>query len=223
MVPCGDRSIPGIVGDYDPCSHLYETACYLSDSVRQCGGDRVSVSADLSNGTEWLVYGLGIPVVLLVRGGRSGDFCIRKLPMSFLGSFIPDLRSSSIVCGTGNSYRPFPGTGIELRWSAIVLTICGIVDITIATLFVPEKTAQCSTQTASFLTGGIYGTGREKTVKEQSESNATDRRARGLVENPDLEKHRQSQDHIGELLGNSKERFNTVRWILREWMRNGSA
>ena len=48
------------------------------------------------------------------------------------------------------------------------------------------------------------------------------RRAHGLVENPDLEKHRQSQDHIGELLGNSKE-FNTVRWILREWMRNGSA
>ena len=30
-------------------------------------------------------------------------------------------------------------------------------------------------------------------------------RAHGLVENPDLEKHRQSQDHIGELLGNSKE------------------
>ena len=31
------------------------------------------------------------------------------------------------------------------------------------------------------------------------------RRVHGLVENPDLEKHRQSQDHIGELLGNSKE------------------
>ena len=31
------------------------------------------------------------------------------------------------------------------------------------------------------------------------------RRAHGLVENPDLEKHRQSQDHIGELLGNSNE------------------
>ena len=31
------------------------------------------------------------------------------------------------------------------------------------------------------------------------------RRVHGFVENPDLEKHRQSQDHIGELLGNSKE------------------
>ncbi len=31
------------------------------------------------------------------------------------------------------------------------------------------------------------------------------RRAHGLVENPDIEKHRQSQDHIGEILGNTKE------------------
>ena len=38
------------------------------------------------------------------------------------------------------------------------------------------------------------------------------RRAHGLVENPDLEKHRQSQDHIGELLGNSKEiQYEKVR------------
>lgn len=31
------------------------------------------------------------------------------------------------------------------------------------------------------------------------------RRAHGLVENPDIEKHRQSQDHIGEILSNTKE------------------
>ena len=31
------------------------------------------------------------------------------------------------------------------------------------------------------------------------------RRAHGLVENPDIEKHRQSQDHIGEILGNTRE------------------
>ena len=44
------------------------------------------------------------------------------------------------------------------------------------------------------------------------------RRAHGLVENPDLEKHRQSQDHIGELLGTS-----TVPWTSMAWMRSGSA
>lgn len=31
------------------------------------------------------------------------------------------------------------------------------------------------------------------------------RRMHGMVENPDLEKHRQSQDYIGSILGNSKE------------------
>ena len=31
------------------------------------------------------------------------------------------------------------------------------------------------------------------------------RRVHGLVENPDIEKHRQSQDHIGEILSNTKE------------------
>lgn len=31
------------------------------------------------------------------------------------------------------------------------------------------------------------------------------KRMHGLVENPDLEKHRQSQDYIGSILGNSKE------------------
>lgn len=31
------------------------------------------------------------------------------------------------------------------------------------------------------------------------------RRAHGLVENQDIEKHRQSQDHIGEILGNTRE------------------
>lgn len=31
------------------------------------------------------------------------------------------------------------------------------------------------------------------------------RRVHGLVENPDIEKHRQSQDHIGEILGNTRQ------------------
>ena len=75
LVPCGDRSLPGIVGDHDPCSHLYETACLSVDSVRRCGGDRVSVSADLSDGTEWLVLWIGHSGGAACHsGGRSGDF-----------------------------------------------------------------------------------------------------------------------------------------------------
>ena len=47
------------------------------------------------------------------------------------------------------------------------------------------------------------------------------RRAHGLVESPDLEKHRQSQDHIGELLGNSKEiqyRSVDIEGMDAEWV-----
>ena len=31
------------------------------------------------------------------------------------------------------------------------------------------------------------------------------RRVHGLVENPDIEKHRQSQDHIGAILSNKRD------------------
>lgn len=48
------------------------------------------------------------------------------------------------------------------------------------------------------------------------------RRMHGLVENPDLEKHRQSQDHIGALLGNTKEVSYTevsIAGMHGEWVR----
>ena len=135
MVPCGDRSIPGIVGDHDPCSHLYETACLSVDSVRRCGGDRVSVSADLSDGTEWLVLWIGHSVLLVIAVVEAVTFCIRKLPMSFLTGALYLISGVAVLCvGLEILIDRFLGLGIELRWSAIVLTICVIVDITIATL-----------------------------------------------------------------------------------------
>lgn len=48
------------------------------------------------------------------------------------------------------------------------------------------------------------------------------RRMHGLVENPDLEKHRQSQDYIGSILGNSKEVTYTevdMDGVRGEWVR----
>ena len=47
------------------------------------------------------------------------------------------------------------------------------------------------------------------------------RRVHGLVENTDLEKHRQSQDHIGALLGNTKEihyREIDINGMYSEWV-----
>lgn len=47
------------------------------------------------------------------------------------------------------------------------------------------------------------------------------KRMHGLVENPDLEKHRQSQDYIGSILGNSKELTHTevdMDGVRGEWV-----
>ena len=47
------------------------------------------------------------------------------------------------------------------------------------------------------------------------------KRAHGLVENPDLEKHRLSQDHIGQLLGNTREityKEKDINGIHAEWV-----
>ena len=41
----------GIVGYYDPCGYLYETAHLSVDPAGWSGSDRVSISADLSDGT----------------------------------------------------------------------------------------------------------------------------------------------------------------------------
>ena len=78
----------------------------------------------LTGQSGWF-YGVGIPVV----------FCIRKLPMSFLTGALYLISGVAVLCvGLEILIDRFLGLGIELRWSAIVLTICVIVDITIATL-----------------------------------------------------------------------------------------
>lgn len=45
----------------------------------------------------------------------------------------------------------------------------------------------------------------EKTSKRNQNLMQLIRRVHGLVENPDLEKHRQSQDHLGTILGNTRD------------------
>ena len=51
VVSGGDRRSPGIVGYYDSCGYLYETAHLSVDPAGWSGSDRVSISADLSDGT----------------------------------------------------------------------------------------------------------------------------------------------------------------------------
>lgn len=46
---------------------------------------------------------------------------------------------------------------------------------------------------------------QEKSSKRNQNLMQLIRRVHGLVENPDLEKHRQSQDHLGSILGNTRD------------------
>ena len=88
----------------------------------------------LTGQSGWF-YGLGIPVVLLVIAVvEAVTFCIRKLPMSFLTGALYLISGVAVLCVGLEILIDRLGLGIELRWSAIVLTICVIVDITIATL-----------------------------------------------------------------------------------------
>ena len=89
----------------------------------------------LTGHNSWF-YGLGLPIVLLVTAVvETVTFCIRKLPMSFLTGALYLISGIAVLCvGLELLIDRFLRQEIALGWSAIVLTICVIVDITIATL-----------------------------------------------------------------------------------------
>lgn len=89
----------------------------------------------LTGQSGWF-YGLGLPIVLLVTAVvEAVTFCIRKLPMSFLTGALYLISGIAVLCvGLELLIDRFLRQEIVLGWSAIVLTVCVIVDITIATL-----------------------------------------------------------------------------------------
>lgn len=89
----------------------------------------------LTGQSGWF-YGLGLPIVLLVTAVvEAVTFCMRRLPMSFLTGALYLISGIAVLCvGLELLIDRFLRQEIALGWSAIVLTICVIVDITIATL-----------------------------------------------------------------------------------------
>ena len=89
----------------------------------------------LLDGVAVIVY-LGLPIVLLVTAVvEAVTFCMRRLPMSFLTGALYLISGIAVLCvGLELLIDRFLRQEIALGWSAIVLTICVIVDITIATL-----------------------------------------------------------------------------------------
>lgn len=85
--------------------------------------------------SQWF-WGLALPIVCLVTVlSELLTICIRKLPSSFLTIALYSITDIAFLClGLEMLIDWYLEKSIRLSWSAIVLTVCAIVDITIVTL-----------------------------------------------------------------------------------------
>lgn len=89
----------------------------------------------LVGGDEWF-FGLGLPIVLLVTViAEAMTVCIRRLPRSFLTVSLYLFTALGLLClGLEILIRRYLEATIRLSWSAVVLTICTILDIAVITM-----------------------------------------------------------------------------------------
>lgn len=89
----------------------------------------------LTGSRSWL-WGLGIPITALVTVlSEIFVFCVRRLPKSFLTISLYLFTALGLLCtGLEILIDRYVGGHIALSWSAVVLTVCGILDIAIITL-----------------------------------------------------------------------------------------
>ncbi len=89
----------------------------------------------LTGSAGWF-WGLGLYIVLLVTGLLEVfTFCVRKLPRSFLTVALYVFTGAGLLCvGLELLIRNYLGGALRLGWSAVVLTVCGILDVAIITM-----------------------------------------------------------------------------------------
>lgn len=89
----------------------------------------------LTGSKDW-VWGLGIPITLLVTViAELLTLCIRKLPRSFLTVSLYLFTALGLLCmGLEILIDRYLGHEIALGWSAVVLTVCVILDIALITM-----------------------------------------------------------------------------------------
>ena len=89
----------------------------------------------LSGSDEWFP-GLGLPITVLVTGmAELLALCIRRLPRSFLTVSLYLFTAVGLLClGLEILIRRYLEAAIRIRWSAVVMTICIIVDIALITM-----------------------------------------------------------------------------------------
>ena len=81
-------------------------------------------------------FGLGLPITALVTViGELFILCLKKLPASFLSSCLEFFTAVGLLCmGIEILIDRFLNHKIALSCSAVVLTVCGILDIAIITM-----------------------------------------------------------------------------------------
>lgn len=84
---------------------------------------------------DWF-WGLGLPIVVLVTCILEIlTLCIRKLPRSFLTTALYVITAIGMLCGGLECMIDSYIRGeINIHWSAVVITVCIIVDIAIITM-----------------------------------------------------------------------------------------
>lgn len=89
----------------------------------------------LTVSARWF-WQLAVPIVALVTLlAEILTLCIRKLPVSFIAASLYIFAETAILCvGIELFIDRYFGNPLSLSWSAIVLTICGIIVIALITL-----------------------------------------------------------------------------------------
>lgn len=89
----------------------------------------------LTEGRRW-VPGLGMPIVVLVTAvAEVFTFCVRRLPRSFLTVSLYLYSAVGILCvGLEVLIDRYVAGRVALGWSAVVLTVCAILDVAIITM-----------------------------------------------------------------------------------------
>lgn len=87
-------------------------------------------------GSRGWLWGLGIPITVLVTVlAEIFTFCVRRLPRSFLTVSLYLFTAIGLLCmGLEVLIDRYVGEGIALSWSAVVLTVCAILDIAVITM-----------------------------------------------------------------------------------------
>ncbi|MDE6129555.1 MAG: hypothetical protein K2G16_10260 [Lachnospiraceae bacterium] len=87
-------------------------------------------------GKDVWFFELALPIVLLVFCiAELLTLCIRKLPVTFLTTALYLFTATGILCvGLEMLIDRYLRSGIQLVWSAVVLTVCTIIDIALITM-----------------------------------------------------------------------------------------